>query len=76
MHELLIALIALQSDFELLDDSDTSFSMGFKENEETLDPASLIKRNKRILRSYQSLIRSAVTLDGLMDSENGGKSKL
>ncbi|KGG12024.1 hypothetical protein EV05_1227 [Prochlorococcus sp. MIT 0601] len=33
------------------------------------DPAHWIDRNRRILEKYQSLVRSAITLDSLLDSE-------
>ncbi len=67
LHELLIALIQKQDDFALLDPEapliDGSPSLGDKE------PGRWLERNKRILQKYQSLIRSAVTLESLMDAE-------
>ena len=68
LHELLIALIHQQDDLELMDcdtpslDKTTNLQKGH-------DPASWLDRNKRILNQYQALVRSAVTLDALLDSE-------
>ncbi len=67
LHELLIALIQKQDDFALLDTEasliDGSTSVAGNE------PGRWLERNQRILQKYQSLIRSAVTLDSLLDAE-------
>ena len=34
-----------------------------------LNPAEWIDKNRRILEKYQSLVRSAITLDALLESE-------
>jgi hypothetical protein len=37
------------------------------------DPGNWIERNRRVVQRYQALVRSAVTLDALVDQEvNGG----
>ena len=69
LHELLIALIQKQEDIELIDVDDLNLdgkSNVFFKGE---DPASWLERNRRILKKYQSLVRSAITLDALLDSE-------
>ena len=38
-------------------------------NSNDYDPARWIDRNRRILEKYQALVRSAITLDALLDSE-------
>ncbi len=69
-HELLIALINRQEDLELMNtDSKSLLGSGWDEN----DQARLIDRNRRILERYQSLVRSAITLDALLDSEQSEK---
>ena len=69
-HELLIALINRQEDLELMNtDSKSLLGSGWNEN----DQARLIDRNRRILERYQSLVRSAITLDALLDSEQSEK---
>ena len=69
LHELLIALIGKQEDMELIDVDDLNLegkgSVFFKGD----DPAICLERNRRILKKYQSLVRSAITLDSLLDSE-------
>jgi len=63
IHELVLALIAQQSDLELLDGDATSPQR---------DPASWLERNRRLLQRYQAVVRTAVTLDALIDQEAGG----
>ncbi len=68
LHELVIALVHQQKDLELMDSQEPSFekSRNLKKNQ---DPAMWLDRNRRILNSYQALVRSAITLDALLDSE-------
>ena len=44
---------------------------------EKFDSSKIIERNQRIIKKYQSLVRSAITLDALLESEqneiSGGK---
>ncbi len=70
LHELVIALIRQQDEIELLDAEAPSFngSQGFYAVGE--DPGRWLERNRRIIRKYQSLVRSAITLDALIDSEH------
>ena len=69
-HEILIALINQNKDLELMDaDSPGLWSDNTLNNISHQDPASWIDRNRRILKKYQSLIRSAIALDALLDSE-------
>ena len=65
-HELLIALIHQQEDLELVDINATSFDAKYREQ---CDPAKWIDKNRRILEKYQSLVRSAITLDALLEAE-------
>jgi len=65
-HELLIALINQQEELELMDINATSFDGKYRDHS---DPAKWIDRNRRILEKYQALVRSAITLDALLDSE-------
>ena len=68
LHELLIALINQQQELELMDGGDPIISKS-NTKEELHDSARWLDRNKRILKRYQSLVRSAVALDALLDSE-------
>ncbi len=68
LHELLIALIHQQEELELMDAEALNFD-GRVNSTQDVDPASWLDRNRRILKRYQSLVRSAITLDALLDSE-------
>ena len=68
LHELLIALISTQEDLELMGPQ----SPGLESSNLKLDnqeSARWFDKNRRILSKYQSLVRSAITLDALLDSE-------
>ena len=69
LHQLLLTLIKKEADFELLEDDSEELSSNFTKDDST-NFSTVIKRNRKILKKYQSLIRSAVTLDALMNSEN------
>ena len=75
LHELLLALINKQDNFELIEDDSNDLSRSISENE-SRDFSKSIKRNRKILRKYHSLISTAVTLDALMDSENEENFKI
>ena len=68
LHEILIALINQQKDLELMDDGAQLFNPqnSFSEN---YDSSKIVERNQRILKKYQAIIRSAVALDALLESE-------
>ncbi len=61
IHELVLALLAQQGELELLD-------AGSPDG----DPGSWLARNRRLVQRYQALVRSAATLDALIDQEVGG----
>ena len=69
LHELLIALIKKDAEFELIDDDSVEFLTNL-DKDDPVNFSKLLKKNRKILKRYQSLVRSAVTLDALMDSEN------
>ena len=37
---------------------------------EKYDPSKIVERNQRIIKKYQSLVRSAIALDALLESED------
>jgi len=39
-------------------------------NLEKYDPSKIVERNQRIIKKYQSLVRSAIALDALLESED------
>ena len=75
LHELLLALINKQDYLELIEDDSNDLVKSFPENE-SRDFSKSIERNRKILKKYHSLIRTAVTLDALMDSENEENFKI
>ena len=75
LHELLLALINKQDYLELIEDDSNDLVKSFSENE-SRDFSKSIERNRKILKKYHSLVRTAVTLDALMDSENEENFKI
>jgi len=62
IHDLVLALLTAQNDLELLDaDGGSCGSLA--------NPAGWLERNRRLMQRYQALVRSAVTLDALVDQE-------
>ena len=74
LHQLLIALIQQQKDLELIDVQAPAFDSksGTSQNH---DPAILLDRNRRLIKRYQALVRSAITFDALLDSETSDASE-
>ena len=75
LHELLLALINKQDYLELIEDDSNDLAKSFSEHE-SRDFSKLIERNRKILKKYHSLVRTAVTLDAIMDSENEESFKI
>ena len=69
LHEILIALINQQKDLELMDDGVQVFENPINYSEK-YDPSKIVERNQRIIKKYQSLVRSAIALDALLESED------
>ena len=64
LHDLVVSLIAQQGDLDLLDD-DNSGSLAVAQG----NPAGWLERNRRVVQRYQALVRSAATLDALVEQE-------
>ncbi len=69
LHEILIALIKQQKDLELMDDGVQVFENPIH-NLEKYDSSKIVERNQRIIKKYQALVRSAIALDALLESED------
>ena len=69
LHELLLTLINKVNDFDLLEEDSSELTTSYSDKD-TSNLSRVIEKNRRILKKYQALVRSAVTLDALMDSEN------
>ena len=68
LHQILIALINQQNNLELMDDGVQVFKNHISQSEK-FDSSKIIERNQRIIKKYQSLVRSAIALDALLESE-------
>ncbi len=68
-HEILIALIKQQKDLELMDEGVQVFKNPTNHSKK-YDPSKIVERNQRIIKKYQSLVRSAIALDALLQSED------
>tara|TARA_Y100000589_G_C26571833_1_gene394838 strand:- start:136 stop:390 length:255 start_codon:yes stop_codon:yes gene_type:complete len=75
LHQLLLALINKQDNLELIAEDSEKLTYTFSE-EHSENFSKKIDRNRKILIKYQSLVRTAVTLDALMDSENDENFKI
>tara|TARA_Y100000766_G_C18793000_1_gene549188 strand:- start:403 stop:708 length:306 start_codon:yes stop_codon:yes gene_type:complete len=75
LHDLLLTLINKESDFELIEEDSNDLTSDYSEKD-TLNLSRVIKKNRKIIKRYQALVRSAVTLDALMDSENEENFKI
>ncbi len=75
LHDLLLALIKKDANFELIEDEPNQFSSSTFDNDK-VNITKVIEKNRKILKNYYSLVKSAVTLDALMDSENEENFKL
>lgn len=69
IHELVLALINQQNDLELLDGDHTGSLAAAQGN-----PAGWLERNRRVVQHYQALVRSAATLDALVEQEVGAQA--
>jgi hypothetical protein len=67
IHELVLALLARQEDLELL--SEDGGALNANPAERLSHPGQAMKRSQRVIRRYQALVHSAVTLDALIDQE-------
>ncbi|CAI8156844.1 MAG: Uncharacterised protein [Synechococcus sp. CC9902] len=63
LHELLLALISRADELPLLDADRPDLDAGPA-------PGLWLDRNRRTLSHYQALVRTAVTLDALLDAED------
>ena len=63
LHELLLALVAREDELPLLEGDRPDLEAGNS-------PGLWLDQNRRTLQRYQSLVRTAVTLDALLDAED------
>ena len=75
LHEILLTLINKDCDFELIEDDSSNLTSNYSDKD-TANLSRVIEKNRKIIRRYQALIKTAVTLDALMDSENEENYKI
>ena len=75
LHEILLTLINKESNFELIEEDSGDLTSSYSE-QDTANLSRVIEKNRKIIKRYQSLVRSAVTLEALMDSENEENYKI
>ena len=75
LHDLLLTLINKEINFELIEE-DSSDLISNSSKKDTLNLSQVVEKNRKIIKRYQALVRTAVTLDALMDSENDENYKL
>ena len=61
LHDLLITLINKDSEFEFIEEDSSDLTSSYSEKD-TLN-LSDIEKNRKIIKRYQAIVRTAVTLD-------------
>ena len=75
LHDLLLTLINKDSEFEFIEEDSNDLTSGYS-GEDTLNLSRVIKKNRKIINRYKAIVKTAVTLDALMDSENEENYKI
>ena len=75
LHEILLTLINKESNFELIEDDSDNLTSNYS-GKDTVNLSRVIEKNRKIIKRYQAIVRTAVTLDALMDSENEENYKI
>ena len=68
LHDLLLTLINKDSEFQFIEEDSGDLTSSYSEKD-TLNLSRVIEKNRKIIKRYQAIVRTAVTLDALMDSE-------
>ena len=75
LHDLLLTLISKDNEFEFIEEDSSDLTSSYSEKD-TLNLSRVIEKNRKIIKRYQAIVRTAVTLDALMDSENEENYKI
>ena len=75
LHDLVLTLINKDSEFEFIEEDSSDLTSSYSEKD-TLNLSRVIEKNRKIIKRYQAIVRTAVTLDALMDSENEENYKI
>ena len=61
LHDLLLTLINKDSKFEFIEEDSSDLTSSYSEKD-TLNLSRVIKKNRKIIKRYQAIVRTAVTL--------------
>ena len=75
LHDLLLTLINKDNEFKFIEEDSSDLTSSYSEKD-TVNLSRVIEKNRKIIKRYQALVRTAVTLDALMDSENEENYKI
>ena len=75
LHDLLLTLINKDINFEFIEEDSSDLTSSYSEKD-TLNLSRVIEKNRKIIKRYQAIVRTAVTLAALMDSENEENYKI
>ena len=75
LHDLLLTLINKDNEFKFIEEDSSDLTSSYSEKD-TLNLSRVIEKNRKIIKRYQAIVRTAVTLDALMDSENEENYKI
>ncbi len=75
LHDLLLTLINKDCEFEFIEEDSNDLTSNYSEKD-TFKLSRVIEKNRKIIKRYQAIVRTAVTLDALMDSENEENYKI
>ena len=76
LHDLLLTLINKDNEFEFIEEDSSDLTSSSYSEKDTLNLSRVIEKNRKIIKRYQAIVRTAVTLDALMDSENEENFKI
>ena len=60
LHDLLLTLINKDSEFEFIEEDSSDLTSSYSEKD-TLNLSRVIKKNRKIIKRYQAIVRTAVT---------------
>ena len=75
LHDLLLTLINKDNEFEFIEEDSKDLTDRYSDKD-TLNLSRVIEKNRKIIKRYQAIVRTAVTLDAIMDSENEENYKI
>ena len=75
LHDLLLTLINKDNHFKFIEEDSKDLTSSYSEKD-TLNLSRVIEKNRKIIKRYPAIVRTAVTLDALMDSENEENYKI